>query len=500
MEDIRTTLTPGTVFAGKYRIERVLGEGGMGVVLSAVHVYTDDRVALKFLLPEAAGRLEVRTRFMNEARAAVQIKSEHVARVTDVDVLPSGVPYMVMEYLEGQDLGEVVAQSGALPLATAADYVLQACEALAEAHALGIVHRDLKPSNLFLTHRKDGSPLLKVLDFGISKLGAVTEASVQLTKTSSLMGSPLYMSPEQMTSPKQVDSRSDVWSMGVVLYELLTGDWPFQSETVQGLAVEIITQPHRPIRSVCPALPEEIEVLVGRCLEKVVTTRLSSVGELARALAPFASAAQSGVSVERVSRVLLGPHHPLEPASVHTPLQEPRGATSAEDRERAGAPASTSTHGALGDGATGAPLIGGLAGHRSRSWQLVVVASLLVALGALGTVLRSPPPAEGNAAVASAPSARESAARSGPSSAVQITVVPVSASIFPAGNEPPADAGVETGAPQRGDQPGPTSTPLPAPHRSRTPPGQPAGSPTKQPAPGQPAAALPRGDEEFGGR
>src|SRR6185295_3411573 len=160
----------GQILAGKFRIERVLGQGGMGIVVAATHLQLDERVALKFLLPEALSNPEAVERFTREARAAVKIKSEHVARVSDVGMLETGAPYMVMEYLEGEDLGHWVSQRGALPTTQAVEFVLQAAEAIAEAHALGIVHRDIKPANLFCVRRADGLLSVKVLDFGISKL------------------------------------------------------------------------------------------------------------------------------------------------------------------------------------------------------------------------------------------------------------------------------------------------------------------------------------------
>src|ERR1700722_2251218 len=194
---------PGEGLAGKYRIERVLGAGGMGGVVAAHHIQLDQRVALKFLVPEALLNPESVARFAREARAAVKIKSEHVARVTDVGQLESGAPYMVMEYLDGSDLSTWLQERGRLPVDQAVDFILQACEALADAHALGIVHRDLKPANLFCIRRSDGQPSIKVLDFGISKVtDASGSASASVTRTAALMGSPLYMSPEQMLSSK----------------------------------------------------------------------------------------------------------------------------------------------------------------------------------------------------------------------------------------------------------------------------------------------------------
>src|SRR5882724_4843576 len=215
----------GDVLAGKFRIERVLGVGGMGMVVSAMHIHLDERVAIKFLLPEALSNGEAVARFGREARAAVKIRSEHVARVTDVGALDTGAPYMVMELLRGQDLSQLLRDQGALSVHLAVLYVLQACEALAEAHAIGIVHRDLKPANLFLTSRADGSPCVKVLDFGISKVTSASGSGsdMGMTRTQSIMGSPLYMSPEQMASSRDVDQRADIWAVGCVLYELV---WP----------------------------------------------------------------------------------------------------------------------------------------------------------------------------------------------------------------------------------------------------------------------------------
>ncbi len=262
--DKLTEVSPGDLLAGKYRIERVLGQGGMGVVVSAIHEALEERVALKFLLPEALSNKEAVARFTREARAAVKIRSEHVARVSDVGTLESGSPYMVMEYLQGSDLSQYLERSGPLPIEEALEYVLQACEALAEAHSLGIIHRDLKPANLFRTVRPDGTPAVKLLDFGISK---VTAADQSMTQTSSMMGSPLYMAPEQMTSAKHVDARADVWALGIILHELLTAQVPFGGETVPELCAKILTQPPPPLRHMRPDAPAALERVILHCLE-----------------------------------------------------------------------------------------------------------------------------------------------------------------------------------------------------------------------------------------
>jgi eukaryotic-like serine/threonine-protein kinase len=294
----------GQILAGKFRIERVLGQGGMGVVVAATHLQLDERVALKFLLPDALSNPEAVERFAREARAAVKIKSEHVARVSDVGTLESGSPYMVMEYLEGQDLAGFVHASGAMAVPAAIEFVLQACEAIGEAHALGIVHRDLKPANLFVTRRVDGSPCIKVLDFGISKLTAPGGAAdLGMTKTSSVMGSPLYMSPEQMSSTRNVDMRTDIWALGVILYEILTGRVPFEAETMPQLCGMILQDPPRPLRDLRPDLPDVLQAVIFRCLEKSRDRRFANVADLAAALAPF-GAPSAQRSAERISRVL----------------------------------------------------------------------------------------------------------------------------------------------------------------------------------------------------
>jgi serine/threonine protein kinase len=295
----------GDVLAGKFRIERVLGVGGMGMVVSAMHLQLDERVAIKFLLPEALMNPEAVARFGREARAAVKIKSEHIARVTDVGALETGAPYMVMELLRGRDLSDLLRDHGALPVPLAVEYVLQACEALAEAHALGIVHRDLKPANLFLTHRADGSPCVKVLDFGISKVTRPTGSGsdMGMTRTQSILGSPLYMSPEQMASARDVDQRTDIWAMGTVLFELLTGRVPFEAETMPQLCTLILHAEPPPPRSVRPDLPEGLEAVVLRCLRKDRAMRYQNVAELAFDLAGYAPDAGPR-SAERISRVL----------------------------------------------------------------------------------------------------------------------------------------------------------------------------------------------------
>jgi eukaryotic-like serine/threonine-protein kinase len=286
-ERVHAVIKPGDVLVGKYRVERVLGAGGMGMVVAAHHIQLDEKVALKFLLSTTVHSPEAVTRFLREARAAVKIKNEHVARVTDVGQLEDGSPYIVMEYLDGSDLSQWLKQHGSLPFEQAVDFVLQACEALADAHALGIVHRDLKPANLFCVQRSDGRLSIKVLDFGISKVTTPGAAGHDMTRTNALMGSPLYMSPEQMQQSKGVDARTDIWSLGVILFELLSGRPPFTAEAVTELAIKVAVEPAPPVSVYRVDAPEGLERIIARCLEKDRGRRFQSVGELAMALQEF---------------------------------------------------------------------------------------------------------------------------------------------------------------------------------------------------------------------
>ncbi|MCC6648805.1 MAG: serine/threonine protein kinase [Polyangiaceae bacterium] len=279
---------PGRTLLGKYRVERALGAGGMGVVVSATHAVLGERVAIKLLADGAAARPEQLARFVREAQTAARLKSEHVARVFDAGTLPEGAPYMVLELLDGHDLAALLKERGRLPVTEAVDCVLQACEALAEAHSLGIVHRDVKPANLFLARRPDGSPCLKVLDFGVSK---VLEGDEKLTCTTDSLGSPAYMSPEQVRAAKTVGAPTDVWSLGVTLHELLTGRPPFRAASPGALFAAIDSDPPERLRDALPEAPEALERALLRCLEKRPDRRLPGMAALAEALAPFGSAA-----------------------------------------------------------------------------------------------------------------------------------------------------------------------------------------------------------------
>jgi serine/threonine protein kinase len=451
----------GEILAGKYRVERVLGVGGMGVVVAAHHLALDRRVAIKFLLSEAALNPEVIARFAREARAAVKIESEHVARVIDVGALDSGAPYMVMEYLVGSDLAQRVAEHGALPVEEAVDYVLQACEAIAEAHAAGIVHRDLKPANLFLTRRADGSNFVKVLDFGISKalIGpAGSQPDMSLTKTSSVMGSPLYMAPEQMRSTRSVDARADVWALGVILYELLSGKVPFEATTMPELCAMVLTEAPPSLRDQQKNVPAGLSAVIDRCLQKDPAQRFSNLSELANALVDFAPS-RSRVSAERISRV-------LRAAGVETSSLAPPGTQGASQSSRVGdstsaawSPSSTGSMRrtgklALGLGLGAALAIAGLVltvvlrGHGTspEGAASASVASMAQPKAAAAPAPETPPPA-----IASAP----------PAPSVAALVVPPGAAT--ASGSPELAAARPASQPVRRAKPAAAPAPAPAP-------------------------------------
>ena len=265
----------GTVLLGKYRVESLIGAGGMGYVLKAHHLELDQPVAIKCLLPELLNREDQVQRFSREARACSKLRGPHVARVMDVGRLPDNSPIIVMEYLEGADLGAIIKAHGAQDPAMAVDMLLQACEGLAEAHGAGIIHRDVKSSNFFIVQPPNQPPLLKVLDFGIATAPA---GKSDLTGDGTVMGTPDYMAPEQMRSTKDVDQRSDIWSLGVVLYELLDGTRPFRSETYASLCFAVGMDPPE---AMTQPVPEALQQVVLRCLAKPLAERYQNVAELA---------------------------------------------------------------------------------------------------------------------------------------------------------------------------------------------------------------------------
>jgi len=268
---------------------RPLGVGGMGIVVAAHDIEADARVAIKFLVSEATSDRQAQERFVREAKAVLKVGGEHVARVLDVGNLGNGAPYIVMEHLDGEDLERRLERDGALPPKEAIGYVLQACTAVGRAHEAGIVHRDLKPANLFLTQRADGTDLIKVLDFGVSKFSRSSALvdDISLTQGTALLGSPYYMSPEQMRGVDGIDARADVWAFGVILYELTTCTLPFEGRSFADLCNAVLSSPPRPLSARRASLPAGLDAVIERCLAKNRADRFPSVAALAAALAPF---------------------------------------------------------------------------------------------------------------------------------------------------------------------------------------------------------------------
>ncbi len=299
------SVRPGDVLAGKYRVSRVLGRGGMGVVVEADHAALRERVAIKVLHPRYAENAEAVRRFQHEARAAVRVRGEHSVRLLDVGTANNGAPFLVMELLEGRDLAALLA-TGRLAPEEAVGLTLQACEGMAEVHAAGIVHRDLKPANLFLTQRPDGSPLVKVLDFGVAK-GALPadETAGALTMTLVALGTPLYMAPEQVRCSRDVDARADVWSLGAILYEMLSGVPAFGGNTVTNITAQVLEADPRPLPQLAPSVPAELDRVVQKALAKRPEHRFLDVAAFAAALASFGG--DGGLAhAQRVARILRG--------------------------------------------------------------------------------------------------------------------------------------------------------------------------------------------------
>ncbi len=450
---------PGDVLAGKYRIERVLGAGGMGVVLAAWHLVLERRVAVKFLLPAAAALPDAGARFLREARAAAALDGQHIARVLDVGALDSGAAYMVLEHLTGDDLGQVLQTRGTLPLVEATDYLLQACEAIAEAHARGIIHRDLKPKNLFLTRRPDGTPLLKVLDFGLSKFIAtgdsVKEAS--LTATGLIMGSIHYMSPEQIRSLKYADVRTDIWALGVILYRMLTGRHPFEGDSMTAVTAAIMIDTPTSVMALRPDVPPAVAALVSRCLVKDPNARVQSVTEIARVLAPFGTY-RARLSFESIDRLLPEPapragSSPAEAAptvapravgasspswvgaaeaATTAPMPAPPGTPSSPGSEAAGTAHATLPHASWGSTTrTNKP--------RSRVALLAGAAGVCLLAGfVLAWRLTASGPVSGNAPVTSIAAPEPPSASPGAASAVTVTATEAPTETAPPAPAPPS--------------------------------------------------------------
>ena len=457
----------GEILAGKYRVERLLGVGAMGVVVAATHVDLLELRAIKFMLPSMLGDVEGVERFLREARAVSKLRSRHVAAVYDVGRLETGAPFIVMEHLEGSDLKTVLDQRRVLAPGEAAAYVSEACEALAEAHAAGIIHRDIKPANLFLATRAGSPEAIKVLDFGIAKMAAGPGATaMEMTRTKEILGTPLYMSPEQMRSMRSTDARSDVWSLGVILYRALTGKVPFDGETLTEVCIAVLGDtPVRP-SALRPDLPVGLDAVILGCLEKDPARRIGSAAELATALAPFADsrarAPQASLPAERVVLAVASSGRVGEATEAATLVWR---SNAVEAREQTSSRASWAQTG----NRTGAlPL---------RRWMLGAMGFAIVAVGLALTVgwsflaRPSDPPAQAGAPLGAPhlPSA---------SAPVAIAAAPVVAPL-PVANDPPVASATVP--------PKPAKDPVPAPRGSSTVKAHPA------------APAAPTGDV-FGGR
>jgi eukaryotic-like serine/threonine-protein kinase len=488
-------LAAGTVLAGKYRVDRVLGQGGMGTVLAATHLTLGQQVALKLLLAEYVNNAQIVERFVREARSAAALRGEHVCRVSDVGALEDGTPYLVMELLEGSDLAGLVAAHGPMPVALACDHVLQSCVGVAEAHALGIVHRDLKPANLFLTQRPDGTPLIKVLDFGIAK--APNDTSFSLTRTASVMGSPGYMSPEQLRSSRDVDVRSDIWSLGVILFELVSGMQPFRAESITELAIRVTLDPMPPLVG---QMPHGFDEVVSRCLAKDPAHRYPDLAHLAQALAAFASPGGWELA-NRVARLLSGaklstagmapltapaPHGGVPPTSPPAPgtgpMQPARGALSVH-----------SVHSAPTTmGSAASSVVTERAGRsRAARWGIIAGAAIVV-IGAGVGIMATRGGGDRAASTAAPVAPVEPAPRpapADPNTAVPAVATPAAVAI---------DAGVAAAPPDKpADKPIEPAAAAGKPETQQQPdkPAKPAGRPGK---PTSKPTSKPPGGEDFG--
>jgi serine/threonine-protein kinase len=297
-------LHEGDVFAGKFRIERLLGAGGMGFVVAATRIEDGSPAALKILHPQGSGQEDFAElqahRLVREAHALDILHDEHIVRTFAASALEDGTWFLEMELLEGADLYRVVRkQRGPLPVAEAAGHLLEACQGVANAHARGIIHRDLKPQNLFLAQRQGQKPTVKVLDFGVSKLTGDASDGVALTATGTTLGSPEYMSIEQLMSARRVDHRTDIWALGMCLYFLLSGHTAFEAPSLATTILKVTTEDPTPLRKHRPDAPEAVEALITRCLEKDLPRRTPSVLALAEELAPFAAPEARG-AVDRI--------------------------------------------------------------------------------------------------------------------------------------------------------------------------------------------------------
>jgi serine/threonine-protein kinase len=476
---------------GKYIVDKLLGSGGMGLVVAARHEETGADVAIKLLRPKAAGDRIHAERFAREARAITKIKSEHVVKVIDAGTLDeSDAPFIVMEYLVGRDLSQTIREDGPLPVQQAADIMLQVCDAVASAHSVGVIHRDLKPSNFFVTHKPDGSPSIKVLDFGIAKaIGTDGVVDPNLTETQAVFGSPTYMSPEQIRSAKHVDHRSDIWSLGVAMYEVTTGRLPFAADNVAGLLASIVADPPYYPRGWVPEMPPVFEELLLACLHKDPKQRVQTAGDLGINLAPFATQGPETdrilASITRLSPPTFqpfpgetGPRMPSNPMVASSPRMSSTGPTGPQSAPHS-LPQLPQLHSGVEDlrtsgnhvlGSTGSDLhaIKPKGGSKVVAFLGVLLAVAILALAVLGgaffmkrpapIVVTAPPKGTVSAAPAVTSAEPVTSAVAPPTSASSVAVVP---SADPSAK--PAATIKKNTAPITRPHPAPAPKPAPAP-------------------------------------
>jgi len=460
----------GDVLAGKYLVEEILGVGAMGVVVAALHVELDRRVALKFMKLEAITRPEGIERFLREARAAGRLRSEHTCQVHDVGRLENGAPYIVMELLDGEDLETLLKRAGPLPVGEVTRYMIEVCEAMAEAHAAGIVHRDLKPQNLFRLRKANGRAQIKVLDFGISK--NLQSTDIVETAANVVIGTPAYMSPEQLASSKSVDPRTDIWSLGVIMYQLLVDRLPFTGSDLLSLGVAVMSQEPESPSTIRKDLDARLAFVISKCLMKDREHRFASAVELSHALAPFADPVVMWTpAADRARAANVSSEYDAQTAPTVLPPPPPT------------LPAATET--TLGMAASES-----VPGHprRSRHPGLLIGASVVVAAGLIlgvGTYLRQRDSSSPNRPLASP--TRDEATATPPPAPTKPASAPTTPAPAPAPTPPPPPALAA------GHEPGPASAPKPAPasppvkpavthkvhHAPKTGTSKPAGSTTK---------------------
>lgn len=441
-----TTLQPGEMLAGKFRVERVVGRGGMGLVIEATNVQLDQKVALKLLTANKDDPAAVE-RFSREARAAARLKSEHVARVYDVGKDATHGPFIVMEMLEGKTLAEVLQQSGRVAVHRAVEYVIDACEGLAEAHARGIVHQDVKPPNLFLVTAADGKPSIKLLDFGIATI-RTKEREADAKSSLPSAGTPAYLAPEQLRGTATIDHRADIWALGCVLYELLVGERAFRAARFTELVTKILETPPHPFPAELD-VPSQLVAVVQRCLEKDPAKRFSSTGELALKLLPFARRRAHSAVTRAVAHAKTGGLDPdLEMPSSMPPPPDSSDFPSSTSLRAAKVPSFSSLPASSASRTSTPAVLASAAPAAPRRRAILIVSAMigLLVAGVIFFVIRRPEPQQAvetetkpapvaKAAASPPPSASavpaivESVANVAPSSAPSTTAAPSASAI-----------------------------------------------------------------------